>query len=168
MHNILIFGNSGSGKSSLAKQLCQRHDLAHLDLDSIAWLPQPPPQRVPLVESEAKLHQFMNSHKGWVIEGCYTDLLELAAAKSNQIIFLRLSQEACINNATKRPWEPHKYPSKRAQDANLEMLKDWICQYSKREDTFSLSSHQQFYNNYPGKKTLLSNNLETEHYGNNG
>ncbi len=34
---VLIFGNSGSGKSSLAGALAERHGLARLDLDSIVW-----------------------------------------------------------------------------------------------------------------------------------
>ena len=29
---------------------------------------------------------------------------------------------ACIANAKQRSWEPHKYASKEAQDANLELL----------------------------------------------
>jgi adenylate kinase family enzyme len=34
---ILIFGNSGSGKSTMAKRHSEQSGLAHLDLDSIAW-----------------------------------------------------------------------------------------------------------------------------------
>lgn len=36
---ILIFGNSGSGKSTYAKRLAAAHALSHLDLDSIVWEP---------------------------------------------------------------------------------------------------------------------------------
>ncbi len=34
---VLVFGNSGSGKSTYAKALSKRHGLAHLDLDTIVW-----------------------------------------------------------------------------------------------------------------------------------
>ena len=92
------------------------------------------------------------------IEGCYSDLLEIALPKSSEIIYLNLPVEACIANAKARPWEPHKYDSKEAQDANLGMLIDWIAQYTVRNDTFSKSAHEALYKGYKGKKTMYSGN----------
>ncbi len=126
MRKILIFGNSGSGKSSLAKELSLNASLAHLDLDTLAWRPASPPERAPLAESAKEIVSFAVSNKAWVIEGCYTDLLEIVGSMANELIFLNLSVEQCVNNARRRPWEPHKYESKAAQDNNLEMLIDWI------------------------------------------
>jgi len=37
MENILIFGNSSFGKSTLAKELFLQNNLAYLDLITIAW-----------------------------------------------------------------------------------------------------------------------------------
>ncbi len=34
---VLVFGNSGSGKSTYARALAAREGLAHLDSDSIVW-----------------------------------------------------------------------------------------------------------------------------------
>ncbi len=99
---------------------------------------------------------FINANRGWVIEGCYTDLLELAAPRSDEIIFLNIPVETCIANARKRPWEPNKYASKEAQDANLAMLVDWIAQYSGRSDTFSETAHRAFYQKYQGKKRVFT------------
>lgn len=158
MSKILIFGNSGSGKSTLAQELCNKLRLAHLDLDTLAWEPVTPPQRMSLDSSDAKIKQFTASNDGWVIEGCYTDLLELVAPDSTEIIFLNLPIKYCINNARQRPWEPHKYESKEAQDANLEFLIEWIAQYKDRDDLFSFSSHQRFYDSYTGKKTTYTSN----------
>jgi uncharacterized membrane protein YbaN (DUF454 family)/adenylate kinase family enzyme len=153
---ILIFGNSGSGKSTLAKKLCDEDSLAHLDLDTLAWRRSDAPVRKPLKESEQEIAQFIRANPGWVIEGCYTDLLELAAPYSSEIIFLNLPVETCIANAKKRPWEPHKYESKDAQDANLAMLIDWIAQYTERDDTFSRGAHEAFYEAYAGQKKECS------------
>lgn len=158
MRNILIFGNSGSGKSTLAKQLCKEHDLAHLDLDTQAWLPTTPPERKPLSESQLSIEQFMRSCDGWVIEGYYTDLLEIAATQANEAIFMNLSVASCIENARNRPWEPHKYASKVEQDDNLDMLVDWIAQYPTRQDTFSESAHKALYQNFAGKKHNYTHN----------
>lgn len=158
MRKILIFGNSGSGKSTLAKKLCCTEGLAHLDLDTLAWAPKSPPERRALNESKYEITEFINSNSGWVIEGCYSDFLELVVPQSNEVIFMNLPVEACIANARNRQWEPHKYDSKAAQDANLEMLIDWISQYSERADTFSEVAHKELYEKYTGRKSVFTSN----------
>ena len=155
---ILVFGNSGSGKSTLAKALSERGALAHLDLDSLAWKPTSPPERQALDVSQGAMEAFMASCDGWVIEGCYSDLLALALPEATEMVFLNLPVEACQANARQRPWEPHKYPSKEAQDANLAMLIDWIGHYESRDDTFSLAAHRALYDEFGGTKTMLTAN----------
>ncbi len=39
---ILIVGNTGSGKSTMAKQLIADHGLVHLDLDTVFFEPGSP------------------------------------------------------------------------------------------------------------------------------
>jgi len=158
LRKIIIFGNSGSGKSTLAKSLCESEGLLHLDLDILAWEDSVPPVRKALSQSKSEIQNFIESNASWVIEGCYCDLLEMAVTSANEMIFMNLSIENCIINAKNRPWEPHKYDSKQAQDANLDMLIAWISQYSKRADTFSEQSHRAFYESFMGNKTMhLSN-----------
>ena len=158
MTKILIFGNSGSGKSTLAKSLVREKNLAHLDLDTLAWLPVIPPERAPISESKEKIDQFVALHNNWVVEGGYTDLLELLASEASEIIFLNPGVEQCIENAKNRPWEAHKYPSKAAQDENLNMLLDWIAQYTERDNVFSYRSHMRFYEGFDGKKHIYTSN----------
>ena len=98
--------------------------MPHFDLDVIAWQPTTPPLRMPIAESEKKLDNFFEKNTAWIIEGCYADLLELAIPHANQIIFLNLPIETCVEHARKRPWEPHKYQTPEAQDENLAMLVD--------------------------------------------
>ena len=158
MKKIVILGNSGSGKSTLAGEISESFGLAHLDLDTIAWKVSDPPERRSIEESRRDIDEFINTNKGWVVEGCYSDLLEIILPLSSEIIFLDLPVELCVSNAKKRPWEPHKYESKAAQDENLEMLLDWIAQYFTRGDTFSRSSHEKLFSSYPGKKTRYTSN----------
>jgi adenylate kinase family enzyme len=157
VRRILLFGNSGSGKSTLASRLSSA-TMAHLDLDTLAWLPSQPPQRMPLSESRVLIDEFTANNGSWVIEGCYTDLLELLAEKATEIVFLNLPLEQCLLNASLRPWEPHKYASKEEQDANLEMLIDWITRYEQRDDVFSIAAHTQFYGGFSGTKTCILSN----------
>jgi adenylate kinase family enzyme len=158
MKKILIFGNSGSGKSTLAKKLCLQRSLEHLDLDTLAWENETPPARKPLNESVKAIREFTSSHSDWVIEGCYADLLDCVLADAKQVIFMNLPVVVCIANAGNRQWEPHKYESKAAQDANLPMLIEWISQYDNRADSFSKAAHMDLYQRFSGAKIMQTKN----------
>lgn len=159
MKKIIVFGNSASGKSSLAKKLSLIHTIGHLDLDTLAWQEGTDrPQRRPLESSLKDMDTFINNNDEWVIEGCYSDLLGLISEQAEQALFLNLPLTACIENAKKRPWEPHKYESKQAQDANLAMLIDWINAYEERQDSFSLKAHMALYESFNGLKNMLTSN----------
>lgn len=160
MRRILIIGNSSSGKSTLARRLSDEQRLAHLDLDTLAWRSDEPLQRKPLPESALEIRRFITTNPGWVIEGCYGDLAELTLDAANELVFLNLPVEVCIGNARKRPWEPHKYPTKEAQDANLETLINWIADYELRDDTMSKAFHMALYNRFAGRKTMLTANAD--------
>ena len=160
MKKVVIFGNSGSGKSTLALQLKQDLGLAHLDLDSIAWLPCKTPTRKPFALACADIAEFMDSHKRWVIEGCYADLLACVLQQATEVIFLDLPVSECVENARKRPWEPHKYATKAAQDANLPMLIEWIQDYEQREDTYSRQAHRDLFDSYEGTKSRFTTHKE--------
>jgi adenylate kinase family enzyme len=156
MARYVLLGNSGSGKSTLAARLARGAELAHLDLDSLAWEPVTPPRRRPVAESAREITSFMDANDRWVIEGCYADLLEAAVPRCTCLLFLNPGVEACVANARVRPWEPHKYPSMEAQDANLEMLIGWIRAYETRSDTFSLAAHRALFDGFAGEKIELT------------
>jgi len=165
LKRILIFGNSGSGKTTLAQRLCKEYQLAHLDLDTIAWQAavseNKPPQRNALSKSKILIDSFCDTHSSWVIEGCYADLLNLVCDSANELIYMNLPIQLCVENAKNRKWEPHKYESKKAQDQNLEMLIEWIEHYDTREDTFSKVAHQSIYDGFDGEKRRIVSNRES-------
>ncbi len=132
--------------------------LPHLDLDTIAWQATSPPSRTPISEAAIKIKNFTDMNDTWVIEGCYSDLLKLTMVDADEVIFLNLPVEDCIENAKSRPWEPHKYESRQAQDSNLDMLVKWISQYSERKDDFSQKAHVDLFNSFKGKKQMYTRN----------
>ncbi len=158
MQRIVIFGNSGSGKSTLARDYSGKYGISHLDLDVLAWRDTDPPTRLPLSESAAKVRDFLDNDEQWVVEGCYSDLLGLVVTQASEVIFLNPGEDTCVRNAKLRSWEPHEYASPEEQDRNLDMLLDWVRQYSLRDDEFSLSEHQKLFNDFSGKKTEFKSN----------
>ena len=152
MSRILIFGNSGSGKTTMAAALAAE-GLAHLDLDVLAW--SEPGVRRPIEESREAIRAFVDMHEAWVIEGCYGDLIEEVVPFAGEVRFLNPGTEACIANCRARPWEPHKYATPEEQDARLDFLLDWVRQYETRDDEYSLARHRRIFEEFPGRKSEL-------------
>jgi adenylate kinase family enzyme len=113
---VLVFGNSGSGKSTYARALAAREGLAHLELDSIVWEPGKIAVQRSTESVIADLRSFLDSRPAWVIEGCYGDLVKAASAHCTLMVFLNPGVEACLANNAARPWESHKYASQEEQD----------------------------------------------------
>lgn len=157
---ILIYGNSGSGKSTLAGRCAKILSVPHFDLDEIAW--KSAGVRKEISESIGELDAFIASHGSWVIEGCYGSLIREAAKSATDLVFLNPGIEACQKNCESRPWEPHKYDSKEAQDENLEMLLAWVADYEKRTDEFSHQAHKEIFESFTGKKQELKTNFESQ------
>jgi adenylate kinase family enzyme len=153
---VVVMGNSGAGKSTLAARLARDEGLAHLDLDTLAWLPDPPPRRAPMATSVARMDAFFAESPAWVVEGCYADLLAEAARRATLLVFLDPGVEACIANCRARPWEPHKYASKEEQDRNLDFLIQWVRGYDTRADELSRRAHEELFASFDGEKHRLT------------
>ena len=68
---IHVLGASGSGTTSLAAALAQRHGHRHLDTDDYFWLPTDPPYRDkrPRTERRAMLERAVAASPRWVLSG---------------------------------------------------------------------------------------------------
>lgn len=150
-----ILGNSGSGKSTLANWMARWASLAVLDLDSVAWEPDQPAVARDDALAEADVVKFCNAHPGWVLEGCYGNLIEAALRFEPLLIFLNPGVDSCKAHCRGRPWEPHKYASKEEQDANLQFLLSWVVDYYSRDGSTSLGAHRAIFSGYSGRKVEI-------------
>lgn len=153
---VVVLGNSGSGKSTFARILAARCGFPHLDLDTIAWNDSGV-REDPRVSFD-RLRDFLTDKCGWVVEGSYGFLAEEACRHATHLAFLNPGVETCLANCRERPWESHKYPDKEAQDANLEMLLEWVGNYEIRDDEFSLSAHRRVFDAFQGTKRETTDN----------
>ena len=155
MRRIAIIGNAGSGKSTLARRLAGELGAPILDLDTVAWEPGKPAQPRAPAEAVRAVREFCAAHPSWVIEGCYGDLVEAVLDGAVELIFVNRSVERCIAQCRARPWEPHKWASKQAQDAHLDCLVEWVRAYATRGDSLSLGAHRRIFDAYAGPKREL-------------
>jgi adenylate kinase family enzyme len=153
---IVILGNSGSGKSTLACWLADRSGAPLLDLDTVAWEPNKGAVARPEDAATSDVRTFCANYASWVVEGCYANLIRAVLPFSPTLVFLDPGKTQCISNCRSRPWEPHKYTSKAAQDERLPFLLTWVRQYYSRGGEMSHFSHAATYAAYLGPKYLFS------------
>ncbi|HMF45539.1 MAG TPA: hypothetical protein VKE29_02595 [Candidatus Udaeobacter sp.] len=149
---VLVFGNSGSGKSTYAQSLATRESLAHLDLDSIVWEPRKIAVQRSSESMAASLKSFIDSHPAWVIEGCYGELVRAASTHCTLLVFLNPGIDACLAHNLKRPWEPHKYASLELQNRMLGQRQKWVAEYYQRQDAWSYRFHREIFDAFTGPK----------------
>lgn len=147
---IILLGNAGAGKSTMSRHLIGDRPVARLSLDEIAW--REGPERKPLAESLAELDEFIRANDEWVIEGCYSDLVEAALPHCTELRFLNPGVEVCVRHCLSRPWEPEKFSSEDEQNANLENLIQWVREYATREDEYGLKRHRRIFDAFNGPK----------------
>lgn len=147
---VILLGNAGSGKSTLARKRIAREPAARLSLDEVAF--QGGAERRPLEDSVSDVERFIAANASWIIEGCYSDIVEPVLKYCEELIFLNPGVEACVAHCRARPWEPEKFASSREQDENLENLIRWVRSYETREDEYGLARHRALYDSFQGKK----------------
>ena len=143
---VVIYGNAGSGKTTMARSL----GLPVLGLDDIAWAATG--VRMPLADSLVALKEFIATHPEWVVEGCYGDLVEAAAAHCTELRFLNPGAEVCVANARRRPWEPGYCTSPEEQQRLLGPLIEFIRGYETVADEYGLTRHRAIFAAHRGPK----------------
>ncbi len=149
---ILVFGNSGSGKSTFALRLATKHGFKVLDLDHILWSRTEFAKFRPDEEIIRELDAFVAANPSWVVEGCYGRWMEHLQSHCTEMVFLNPGVAVGLANCRARPWEPDKYPTNEAQDARLPLLLDWVRGYYSRADDMSLAMHRRLFDSFSGSK----------------
>jgi adenylate kinase family enzyme len=153
---IAILGNSGSGKSTLARWLSEAHALPVLDLDTVAWQAG----RIAVARDAACAREdvrlFTERNDAWIVEGCYAGLIERALLAAPLLVYADPGVAACVANCRARPWEPHKYESKEAQDEQLAFLLEWVGGYDTRPGELGRVEHERVFDSYAGPKRRLA------------
>jgi adenylate kinase family enzyme len=147
---LILLGNAGAGKSTMARRIIGNRPVARLSLDEIAW--DEGPKRKPLEVSLKMLHEFIQKNEQWIIEGCYSDLIEATLPHCTELRFLNPGIEVCIAHCRRRPWEPEKFSRPQDQAAMLEQLVQWVREYQTRDDDYGLKRHRQVFERFSGPK----------------
>lgn len=147
---IILLGNAGAGKSTMAKKLMGNQNIPRLSLDEVAW--SEPAIRMSVAESVDLALSFIQQRDQWILEGCYSDIIEPILSECDELRFLNPGIETCIRHCHARPWEPEKFESAEQQNANLQNLIKWVNEYETRDDEYGLKRHRNLFDAFNGKK----------------
>jgi adenylate kinase family enzyme len=85
LKRIVVVGDSGAGKTVLARQLARRLDLLHIELDALFWEANWT-QAAPEVFRE-RVRQALCAER-WVVDGNYSQVGDLTWARADTVVWL--------------------------------------------------------------------------------
>lgn len=147
----VIIGNSGSGKSTLANLLGEGLNLPVFDLDLVHW--HPDGCKRDETDAKARVAEIA-AGDGWVIEGVYGWLADVALGLATMLVWLDLPWSACRDGLLARGLRRGMTLSD--QDALLA----WAQEYWTRTTPSSFNGHERLYRAFVGNKALLRTHEE--------
>ncbi|MGE8146516.1 adenylate kinase [Pseudomonas frederiksbergensis] len=149
----LIIGNSGAGKSWLAKRLAERQHVPWIDLDRIHWISDEHSIARPRNEALA-IAQVAAGEDYWIIEGVYGWIISELLPQATTLIWLSLDDEDCVAQIRQREAQRDTH------DELLKALLEWAGSYRRREGSSGFQAHQRLFKGFRGSKLQLKNRAE--------
>ena len=144
----MVTGASGAGKSVLAGRIAATLTLPTHDLDVL--LRRPDGRKRAAGDAKARVAD-VAAGDGWVIEGVFPDLIEVALARATVMVWLDLSWDECRAGLLARG--PHYGLDPSDDDALLA----WESAHRAR-----LPEHARLYDGFAGRKVRLRTRREVE------
>ena len=143
---LVIIGNSGSGKSSFAERIVTTLGLPAYDLDVAYW--RLDGRERAKDEAKALVTEF-TAGSGWVIEGVWDELVDVALVRATVLVWLDLSWDECLQGINRRG--PHYGMNPKDRDDLLA----WANAHRER-----VVEQAQRYNAFEGQKVRLQTRRE--------
>ena len=132
---LLIFGASGSGTTTLGREIEKQTGFKHLDVDDYYWKKTQPPfqEKIPLIDRNKSLLSDFEKHENVLVSGSMVSWGKEWQTAFDLVIFIYLNNEVRIERLEKREFE--RYGNKLLTDEKIkETSKDFIEWAKKYED----------------------------------
>jgi adenylate kinase family enzyme len=153
----IILGNSGSGKSWLAKRIAKTLGTEAIDLDSVHWEPggyNVARDKVLAIEAVRQAA----GRPAWIIEGVYGWLAQEAISRATALIWLDTPVDECVSNLRQRGLRRVGDP------ASLAALLDWASDYLQRQSSSSFVGHERIFETFRRQKFRLSSRRDVDKF----
>lgn len=156
---LVIVGNSGSGKTRLAKGLAAIASVPVVHLDELFWQAGGFDLKRPELEV-ASLMGSARAQPGWVVEGVFGELAAPFLQDASALIWLNLDWGICEARLRARGSESKAHMGRAQSEAGLARLLAWASTYPTRGDARSLAGHQALFTQFAGSKACLRSEAE--------
>lgn len=161
----VIIGNSGSGKTWLAKRIAARQDRI-IHLDDIFWQPgafeeKRDPQEIRQLILKSK------AHPSWIVEGVYSNLVKDYLEVATHLIWIDPPIALCLARLETRGSTNNKHLGRIQSEENRRQLIQWAAQYHDRNDSMSYSAHHTLFASFHGHKVHLKSEAAVTEFSDN-
>ncbi|MGJ9381920.1 DNA topology modulation protein [Salipaludibacillus sp. CF4.18] len=129
MNKIILIGSSGSGKSTMARQLGDKLNVDVYHLDSLFW--KPGWVEVPKNEQRETQKQLVRKDR-WIIDGDYESTVDLRMNAADTVIFLDTNRYLCLYRVVNR-WRKHRNKTRPDSGAGPDRITSsflkWVWSY---------------------------------------
>lgn len=159
----VIIGNSGSGKTWLAKRLSDKEGVAVMHLDEVFWLPggfnekRDPTEVSRLIDS--KKNETM-----WIVEGVYGNLANQFLPSALTLVWLDMPWPICKQRLELRGSESKAHLNREQSEQGLHELVHWAEAYRSRLGSSSYVAHLEMFEAFSGCRFRLQNEAQIYDY----
>lgn len=155
---IVIIGNSGSGKTWLAKRLGNIFLAPVVHLDDLFWEPGGFDKKRSREEVEL-LIQRSKDGAAWIAEGVFGELAEHYLDTAKLLVWLDIDWPICKKRLEDRGSESKRHLGRLQSEEGLLRLLEWASNYYDRHDLRSYEGHKALFEKFSGKKVHLNSEI---------
>ncbi|MEE9144770.1 MAG: AAA family ATPase [Candidatus Binatia bacterium] len=154
----IIIGNSGSGKTWLAKRLSTIFTAPVVHLDDIFWEPGGFDKKRSPKEIELLILQSQDK-ASWIAEGVFGELASHYLDAAELLVWLDIDWPICKKRLEKRGSESKRHLDREQSEEGLKELLEWASHYYDRQDLRSYEGHRATLEKFSGKKAHLRSEI---------
>ena len=156
---VLITGNVGSGKTTLAKELSKTYNVPYFEIDSIVHSDKDNRKREEF-EQTSIVNKINRENKNYIIEGVLRKNLEFICNLVDYIIIFDIDKEVLRKRIKKR------YIKQKLglEKANYKPTKEFLNQMYIWLETYNYDKDKNIIKKYSNKVIILRNNKEVKKY----
>ena len=159
----VVVGNSGSGKTWLARRLAEKAGSLVVHLDEIFWLPggfneKRDPSEV------SRLIDAKKAETEWIVEGVYGNLARQFLPSALTLVWLDLPWSVCKLRLELRGSESKAHMDREQSDQGLRELLHWAEAYHSLQGSSGQAAHLAMFETFQGHRFRLRSETQVREY----
>ena len=159
----VIVGNSGSGKTWLARRLAEKAGVSLMHLDEVFWLPGGFNEK----REQSEVSRLIDARRAapeWIVEGVYGNLARQFLPSALALVWLDLPWSVCKRRLEFRGSESKAHMEREQSDQGLRDLVHWAETYRSRQGSSGHAAHLALFESFQGPRLRLRSEAQVLEY----